>query len=97
MVPLPSYNYIHYNINMSHGIALAPLTAQSRISRHTAEDTVHVFPSFRPQSRRVSGDRRRLSLAIPHSVRAAEPLKVGILIPGSKSDKGWMESRLRWP
>jgi len=31
-------------------------------------------------------------LAIPHSVRAAEPLKVGILIPGSKSDKGWMES-----
>ena len=22
---------------------------------------------------------------------AAEPLKVGILIPGSKSDKGWME------
>src|ERR1700761_8323075 len=26
------------------------------------------------------------------SVRAAGPLKVGILIPGSKSDKGWMES-----
>jgi basic membrane protein A and related proteins len=31
-------------------------------------------------------------LVIPHSVRAAGPLKVGILIPGSKSDKGWMES-----
>src|SRR3984893_8940250 len=31
-------------------------------------------------------------LVIPHSVRATEPLKVGILIPGSKSDKGWMES-----
>ena len=31
-------------------------------------------------------------LADPHGVRAAEPLKVGILIPGSKSDKGWMES-----
>ncbi len=31
-------------------------------------------------------------LADPHVVRAAGPLKVGILIPGSKSDKGWMES-----
>jgi basic membrane protein A and related proteins len=31
-------------------------------------------------------------LADPHTVRAAGPLKVGILIPGSKSDKGWMES-----
>src|ERR1700689_3698688 len=30
--------------------------------------------------------------ANPHAVRAAGPLKVGILIPGSKSDKGWMES-----
>jgi basic membrane protein A len=33
-----------------------------------------------------------LGLAKPHPVRAAGPLKVGILIPGSKSDKGWMES-----
>jgi basic membrane protein A and related proteins len=33
-----------------------------------------------------------LGLANPHPVRAAGPLKVGILIPGSKSDKGWMES-----
>ena len=33
-----------------------------------------------------------VTLAIPHGVRAADPLKVGILIPGSKSDKGWMES-----
>ena len=24
--------------------------------------------------------------------RAAGPLNVGVLIPGSKSDKGWMES-----
>ena len=30
--------------------------------------------------------------ANPHAVRAAGPLRVGILIPGSKSDKGWMES-----
>ena len=30
--------------------------------------------------------------ANPHAVRAAGPFKVGILIPGSKSDKGWMES-----
>jgi basic membrane protein A and related proteins len=30
--------------------------------------------------------------ANPQAVRAAGPLKVGILIPGSKSDKGWMES-----
>src|ERR1700746_1270990 len=34
----------------------------------------------------------RLGLRQPHPVRAAGPLKVGILIPGSKSDKGWMES-----
>ena len=34
-----------------------------------------------------------VTLAIPRAVlRAADPLKVGILIPGSKSDKGWMES-----
>ena len=33
-----------------------------------------------------------VTLAIPHGARAADPLKVGILIPGSKSDKGWMES-----
>jgi len=33
-----------------------------------------------------------LTLSVPHTVRAAGPLKVGILIPGSKSDKGWMES-----
>jgi basic membrane protein A len=33
-----------------------------------------------------------VALANPHGVRAADPLKVGILIPGSKSDKGWMES-----
>ena len=32
------------------------------------------------------------TLAYPHGARAADPLKVGILIPGSKSDKGWMES-----
>ena len=29
-------------------------------------------------------------LAAP--ARAAGPLNVGVLIPGSKSDKGWMES-----
>ncbi len=29
-------------------------------------------------------------LAMP--ARAAGPLNVGVLIPGSKSDKGWMES-----
>ncbi len=32
------------------------------------------------------------AFANPQAVRAAGPLKVGILIPGSKSDKGWMES-----
>src|SRR4051812_17832150 len=26
------------------------------------------------------------------SLAAAEPLKVGVLIPGSRTDKGWMES-----
>lgn len=29
---------------------------------------------------------------VPSTVPAADPLAVGILIPGSKSDKGWMES-----
>ena len=33
-----------------------------------------------------------LSATFAPIARAAEPLKVGILIPGSKSDKGWMES-----
>jgi basic membrane protein A len=30
--------------------------------------------------------------ALPHQARGADPITVGILIPGSKSDKGWMES-----
>ncbi len=33
-----------------------------------------------------------VALALPHHAFAADPIKVGILIPGSKSDKGWMES-----
>ena len=33
-----------------------------------------------------------VALGLPHPVFAADPIKVGILIPGSKSDKGWMES-----
>ena len=33
-----------------------------------------------------------VALGLPHHVFAADPIKVGILIPGSKSDKGWMES-----
>ncbi len=32
------------------------------------------------------------ALAAPLQVVAAEPLKVGVLLPGSRSDKGWMES-----
>ena len=32
------------------------------------------------------------TFAPQQQARAADPLKVGILIPGSKSDKGWMES-----
>jgi basic membrane protein A len=32
------------------------------------------------------------AIALPHHAFAADPIKVGILIPGSKSDKGWMES-----
>ncbi len=32
------------------------------------------------------------ALAFVPAARAADPLKVGVLIPGSKSDKGWMES-----
>jgi basic membrane protein A len=33
-----------------------------------------------------------VSFALPYQARAADPITVGILIPGSKSDKGWMES-----
>lgn len=32
------------------------------------------------------------ALTLSATLAHAEPLKVGILIPGSKSDKGWMES-----
>jgi basic membrane protein A len=32
------------------------------------------------------------ALMVVGSAGAAEPLKVGVLLPGSKSDKGWMES-----
>src|SRR5258708_17126431 len=32
------------------------------------------------------------AVALPVHAIAADPIKVGILIPGSKSDKGWMES-----
>src|SRR6266571_7808737 len=32
------------------------------------------------------------ALALSTNAAYADPLKVGILIPGSKSDKGWMES-----
>lgn len=32
------------------------------------------------------------TLALAATTASADPLKVGILIPGSKSDKGWMES-----
>ena len=50
---------------------------------------------------RNSSSRRRLLLslsalavasAMGGAVQAADPVKVGVLIPGSKSDKGWMES-----
>ena len=40
----------------------------------------------------VAATAAALTLSMSHTVRAADPLKVGILIPGSKSDKGWMES-----
>jgi basic membrane protein A and related proteins len=32
------------------------------------------------------------AIVLPHHAFAVDPIKVGILIPGSKSDKGWMES-----
>lgn len=31
-------------------------------------------------------------LLLPNAAHAADPVRVGVLIPGSKSDKGWMES-----
>jgi basic membrane protein A and related proteins len=33
-----------------------------------------------------------VAIVLPVHAFAADPIKVGILIPGSKSDKGWMES-----
>ena len=47
---------------------------------------------------RVSSIRRRLLAALSltfvlaGAAHAADPLKVGVLLPGSKTDKGWMES-----
>jgi basic membrane protein A len=32
------------------------------------------------------------ALALAGTASAAEPIRIGVLIPGSKSDKGWMES-----
>ena len=32
------------------------------------------------------------AIVLPLNAYAADPIKIGILIPGSKSDKGWMES-----
>jgi basic membrane protein A len=48
-----------------------------------------------PAARRrlVSATAVALACAVlPWAAQAADPAKVGILIPGSKSDKGWMES-----
>ena len=33
-----------------------------------------------------------LQLTLLPAARAADPLTVGVLLPGSKTDKGWMES-----
>jgi basic membrane protein A len=33
-----------------------------------------------------------VAFAVPPQAQAADPITVGVLIPGSKSDKGWMES-----
>src|SRR3954471_23339928 len=30
--------------------------------------------------------------SVPFAAFSADPVRIGILIPGSKSDKGWMES-----
>ena len=44
--------------------------------------------------RAVSAGCLALLAALPFiaPVAAAEPLTVGVLLPGSRSDKGWMES-----
>jgi basic membrane protein A and related proteins len=53
---------------------------------------------FQPLSRELTMLSRHILVAVaaaivlPLHAFAADPIKVGILIPGSKSDKGWMES-----
>ena len=51
------------------------------------------LPSRRTFTLAGAGAVLALSAAVlAPQVQAADPLTVGILIPGSKSDKGWMES-----
>jgi len=53
--------------------------------------------SFSPSRRRVAACLLSAALPLPAlmgaaGAMAADPVRIGILIPGSKSDKGWMES-----
>jgi basic membrane lipoprotein Med (substrate-binding protein (PBP1-ABC) superfamily) len=53
----------------------------------------HVVFCFVSSPRHLGPGGRAFAGALsPLSSYAADPLRVGILIPGSKSDKGWMES-----
>ena len=47
---------------------------------------------FRPLRRRAAAAMLVASVALAGSAWAADPLAVGVLLPGSRSDKGWMES-----
>ena len=66
------------------------------------ESMITLRPALRARwsERKRTGATAALAVAVMAAVTlggvgtaaAADPLKVGVLIPGSKSDKGWMES-----
>src|SRR5690349_17845418 len=68
--------------------------ARRLLQKESPGDLQHCARGLFMKSRRLvlQGALVGATLALSASLAYAEPLKVGILIPGSKSDKGWMES-----
>jgi len=52
----------------------------------------HITPSRGRRAVCLGGLAAAAFLVFGNVAAAAEPLTVGVLLPGSRSDKGWMES-----